>query len=97
MDKILGQVKGIAGFVVGFLAILVGRVTADDAVLPTLDPFDTKGWVLLVGGALVGYLGVYLAPANKLDTEQIQVQMDKLTPKQRVAVIRGRHAVVDPE
>lgn len=86
MKSLSETAKAIMGVVVGVASAVVTRLTTEGAVMPSLDPFDTKGWVLFVVIAAFGYFGVYV-PANKQSPKQIEVSLGKLTPEERLRVL----------
>lgn len=79
-------VKAIMGVIVGVVGAIVTRITVEGAVLPDLQPFDAKGWLVFVAIAVFGYFGVYLPP-NKQNAKQIDSSMSKLTEEQRAWVL----------
>lgn len=88
METFRSVSKAIAGFIVGLVTYVTGRVTMEGAVIPDFDPFDTKGWLLLAGSMIVGYVGVYLAPANQLNPKQIGDQVERLPKHRRDETVR---------
>lgn len=86
MDSVKTVVKAIAGFVAGVVSAVVTRVTTGDAVIPTLDPFDVKGWLILLALGLLGYLGVYI-PRNALTPGQVTEGLKRLPVSERERVV----------
>jgi hypothetical protein len=83
--------KAVVGFVTGVVGVITTRLAADEAALPDLDPFDTKGWVLLVVMGVLGYLGVYSMPNTTTDPKVAKTQSVKLRKSKHA----GRDLVVD--
>ena len=92
MDYVKYALKAIAGFVTGVVSAIITRVTTGDSVLPTLDPFDVKGWLILLAIGVLGYLGVYV-PRNALSAQQVSEGLKRLPVSERERVLT-RH--VDP-
>ncbi|ATW60551.1 holin [Mycobacterium phage TelAviv] len=86
MTKLPETAKAIAGVIVGVLSAVITRATTEGAVLPSFEPFDTKGWVLFVAIAALGYFGVYLPP-NRQNARQLEVGLGQLTPEERSQVL----------
>lgn len=80
--------KAVAGFVVGVVGVIVQRLGTGESALPD----DLKGWLILAGIGVLGYLGVFV-PGNKLTAKQINKAVPELTEHERAGVanatIRG--------
>ena len=85
MEFIQQTAKAIAGFIVGVAGVIIQRIGTGESVLPAFSPFDTQGWLLLVGVGILGYLGVYI-PSNKLTAKQILAGVNELPTPQRAIV-----------
>lgn len=84
------KLKAFAGMVVGLLSAIITYIAAEGRVLPSVDPFDTKGWLILVGVAALGYFGVYFPP-NAQSQKQVETSLGKLSAVQRTAVLSHWH------
>jgi len=86
VDKIGYAAKAIAGFIVGVVSALVTRFASGELTVPSIDPFDVKGWVTIVALGILGYLGVFI-PANKLSPKQVSKGIDGLPEDARERVL----------
>lgn len=86
--------KAVAGFVVGVVMYVVGRLASGEDTIPT----NWSGWGLLALSGALGYLGVYISPSNKRKPEQLASDIDRLPPPQQKQVINaaiaGRRSVI---
>lgn len=78
MDKLKGVSKAVAGFVVGVIGAIITRLMDGVDVIPSIVPFDWKGWLSLLLVGVVAYLGVYGAPRNKASEKQVEADVKKL-------------------
>ena len=84
MEFIKETAKAVAGFVVGVVMYIVGRLATGEDTIPT----DLKGWGLLALAGIVGYLGVYV-PANKRNPQQVAKDLSKLPTVQQERVVEA--------
>lgn len=85
MDKPLEHAKAYLTVVFGFVVYAATRIAAEHPVLPNVDPFDVRGWLLLIVGLLGGYLAVSRTPNITRDPVKGQTESMVYRPKKTKA------------
>lgn len=84
------QKKAVAGFITGVIGVVVTRAATGEAPLPSVAPFDLGGWALVIGVAVLVYLGVFVPP-NRLNASQVDKGLAKLPTVQQELIV-AKHA-----
>jgi hypothetical protein len=81
MDQLFEHAKAYLAVIFGFVVYAATRIAAEHPVLPDVDPFDVRGWLLLVAGLVGGYLTVSRTPNITRDPVKAQTESMVYRPK----------------